>query len=106
VNYFQILGGITSIGGYGSFLGVGSALTPIQAYSIDTKMDDSFPLTGRVTANSSAYGNLGGGSVPPLETPAAPSNTVCVSSASGSPYNVNASTGGTNTSCSIRWAFQ
>jgi len=35
---------------YGSYAGSGFAMTPLQAFAIDAKMDDGLPLAGRVQA--------------------------------------------------------
>ena len=62
-NYYQVVVPVTSAGnvainttGDGGF-NFGAALTPLEALSIDTKMDDGLPLSGNVVAFS-ANGNL------------------------------------------------
>jgi prepilin-type N-terminal cleavage/methylation domain-containing protein len=59
--------------------------TPSEAYSIDTKIDDGYPLTGQIIIT-------GGFSVqpwtPPPATPAAPAPGVCVANTATPTYNV------------------
>ena len=100
LNYFTFYGGVTAISSYGLYTGAGGAFTPMQAYSIDSKMDDGTPLGGQVTARyNTNYNSL---LAPPLSTPAAPANGVCVSNATDNPYNTKSASGGDFVSCVIR----
>ena len=96
-NYFTFYSGITAIGVWGTYTGVGAAFTPMQAYSIDSKIDDGTPFGGQVTARYN-----GDSATNPLSTPAAPANGVCVSNATGNPYNTKSASGGDFVSCVIR----
>ena len=69
------------------------AITPGQAFRIDSKIDDGVPFTGTVAAIASTTA---------LATAAAPANSVCVSNASGNPYNINESTGAGSVACALR----
>lgn len=96
-NYFAFYSGITAIAGYGEYTGIGAAFTPMQAYSIDSKMDDGTPLGGQVTARYNADSPTN-----PPSVPAAPANGVCVSNATGNPYNTLPDSGGNTVACVIR----
>ncbi len=60
------------------------ALTPNQALTIDTKIDDGVPLAGGVRA-------IGGAG--PLDVAAVPGAAACVSNAASNPYNVSDANG-------------
>ena len=97
-NYFAILGNVTAISSSTGFLNASRhAITPMQSYNIDTKTDDGQPFTGAVTARNYAAVSTG---APALVTAAAPATGVCVSNATGNPYNV--STGANTIACSLR----
>lgn len=109
-NYFIAYGNVEVIGGYGNFLvnatasGWAAALapfTPLQAYSIDAKIDDGTPLGGLVTARYNM--NYNSPYSIPLSTPAAPASGVCVSNATGNPYNTGSTTGGNTAACVIQF---
>jgi prepilin-type N-terminal cleavage/methylation domain-containing protein len=113
-NYFMILANVARIDTIGRPYDSGGnldnnlkAITPFEALAIDTKMDDGQPLTGIVTARGLTAGyNLSvAPSVRALATPAAPATGVCVSNASGNPYNVNAATGGASPACTLQLRF-
>lgn len=54
-DYYQDYGNLIFFGGIsGSDMTWGNILTPEQAWSIDNKMDDSMPGTGKITANDLA----------------------------------------------------
>jgi hypothetical protein len=77
-------------------------LTPIQAYQIDSKIDDGMPFTGNVTADAVVNQAVAYNLAPAL----APAAGVCVSNASGNPYNITPSTGGNSVACDTSFGFQ
>ncbi len=103
-NYYQIVGSVTSVNTIGSLVGANAAVTPAQAYSIDTKMDDGAPLTGSVRAVSAVdlQGNTCNQVIPAFSGAAAPASGVCVSNVSGNPYNININAGADAVACSLR----
>ncbi len=77
MNYYQLTD-VTSTTAGGVYT-LASALTPMDAFSIDEKLDDGIPLDGSVQA----MGGTG-----PLGVPAVPAATACVSTATNNPYNM------------------
>jgi len=90
LNYYGLWSLIQGIGGIdtnGAIHGLTMGyITPMDAYSIDTKIDDGYPLSGTVEITN---GITSLNSAPPLIAPAAPAPGVCVSNvpATGS-YNI------------------
>lgn len=79
-----------------------TALTPSDSFALDTKIDDGLALEGAVTARGLNSGYLFTGTTfPSLAVPLPPANKVCVSSASGNPYN----TAFNSLACTLRIQF-
>ena len=102
LNYYQLTP-LTGITGNAYTAGT-TALTPIQAFSIDTKLDDGQPINGIVQAKGiSATPNT----APSFNSTSA--STKCIVGSSGtdttSTYNRAQTTGGTDGSCSVRFRF-
>lgn len=103
MNYFQLLP-IILINSQ-SYTAGQSGLTPIDAFNIDVKLDNGMPMSGTVQAR--AVSSI------PNELPTAALSTtpnVCTSGSSSATdtsnvYNRNASLGGNNNSCSLRFRF-
>ncbi len=103
LNYYQVMAGPTSIENWGGNTGSSAAaITPIDAKAIDAKIDDGLPLSGLVLARTRSH-HYADPAV--AATPAAPAAGVCVSNASGNPYNVSADTGGESLACSLSFPF-
>jgi len=102
LNYFSplYLFRATGVDSNGFIHGNSTAGTPMEAYTIDIKIDDGYPLTGVVTMVAPDVWPL----PPPLATPAAPAPGVCVSNATVPPsYNINGSANAdTQTNCAIQ----
>ena len=77
-NYYY-MAAITDIAATTGFLTDGPALSPLEAEYIDGKMDDGFPFTGLVRAQSALNA---------IDIAAAPAGGVCVSNGAGNPYNL------------------
>jgi prepilin-type N-terminal cleavage/methylation domain-containing protein len=112
LNYFMI-GGYTQGTAGGAIYGTGN-LTPIEAYSMDAKMDDGSPLTGLVQAHSGAANGATISSLTAFTD--APSATTtsetgyCLSGDSAGTavtdtYNVNLTLGGATNACMVRFRF-
>lgn len=84
---FFVVGNISS-NGTGDVTAA-AALTPLESNSIDEKIDDGNGLTGTTVSISVAADSITTTGYT-LSTAAAPSATVCVSNATGSPYNLGA----------------
>jgi prepilin-type N-terminal cleavage/methylation domain-containing protein len=122
INYFGI-STITSFGGWPVHGNAG--LTPQEAYSMDSKVDDGLPQSGRVTAayvNYDAFGNpqygYAGGDYPlvPYTTATAGSSSTCFDNSAttnGTPgvagaaqhYSLEISNG-SNVSCALSFRMQ
>lgn len=115
-SFYQLVGGINSLDNFGHLIGESeTALTPSDAYAIDSKMDDGTPLSGTVTARNVNFyydtvttlpcstPSYTVTCAPGTSAPAAPSNGVCVSNAAGNPYN--GGTGAEVLGCSLRFTF-
>ncbi|HEY4309009.1 MAG TPA: prepilin-type N-terminal cleavage/methylation domain-containing protein [Pirellulales bacterium] len=104
-NYY-ILGGVTSISSTAYTYSL--ALTPIESYNIDVKLDDGAPDTGIVQARTnhvSAFGSLSG----TYGSTIAPTTGCIVAGAAGvtdpsSTYN-RGTTSGTTPNCMLRFRF-
>lgn len=94
-NYFLLTGRTLSAG---TPVVMVNAITPQQAYALDSKADDGLPQTGRTVAVTSTSGMNG------LATPLPPAAGVCVSNVGNSPYNT---AGGyeSTPACQVRFGF-
>ena len=108
-NYFLLAGPANSINTGGVLMGTyqSYAISPMQALSIDTKIDDGLPFTGRVNAMANdgvAYNT----NPAPMATAAAAAKGVCVTNATGNPYNVSGTSTGSEYAgaCMLRFQFQ
>lgn len=79
---------VTSTDANGIITSTGTGLTPLEAQSLDEKLDDGAPLTGAVLATQGIDATLDATPNYTPEAAAAPAVGVCVSNAAGSPYNV------------------
>ncbi len=102
INYFHIIGAVSAITTAGAATGAAFGLTPAEAYQMDLKVDDGFPLTGSVRAYAPT---TLGSSAPAIDTAQAVAAGVCVSNATNSPYNLDPANGGTSSGCSLRFKF-
>ena len=86
-NYYQIIGGITTIQTNGNRpIGEAVGMTPFEAFQIDTKLDDGLPTSGIVLSRVAI---LDDGGAPGAGTVGVPSATVCaLSTTTPSTYNV------------------
>ena len=123
VNYYVLAGvnewGLASNGAYYTF-NQSNALSPVEAFGIDSKVDDGLPNTGRVQARVNFTGNSNNGGVDLLFTPLAantagtfattPASGTCQigSSAATDPANTYAvgSASGSSPACNLRLQFQ
>lgn len=88
MNYFQLTSVSSAAAGVYT---LASALTPMDAFNIDEKLDDGDPLQGSVQA-------VGGTNL--LGVVAVPGATACVSTATDNPYNM-VGDNATNTLCQL-----
>lgn len=117
-NYY-ILGGVTGLATTGAYT-FSTALTPIESFNIDVKLDDGAPVTGVVQArgtgasifaNYTSTGAASGGVAP---TSSANTSSSCVTANDGSApttatvtsnvYN-RATTAGNTPNCTLRFRF-
>ena len=110
VNYFG-LSAVTSINNAG-YMSSQANLTVMQAYSIDSKIDDGFPQTGNVTAQHLAGGVQWApyppGGLRPYQTGSGSSSTCYDDNGSSSnpmQYSLEISSG-TNPNCALSFRFQ
>jgi hypothetical protein len=103
LNYYQLLplSGVTA----GNLYTAGTTgITPIQAFNMDTKLDDGLPVTGIVQAKGI---NATPDTAPSFN--AASTAATCIIGATAttttSTYNRVATTGGNDGSCSVRFRF-
>ncbi len=97
INYFHLLAGVTAISNAGALTGAAFGITPSEAYQMDSKVDDGKPLTGIVLARAASLAALAADTAQPA------ADGVCVSDATGSPYNTDAANGGTSKACSLQF---
>ncbi len=104
INYYQI-GSFSGFATSGVYTAGAYAMTPIESYNIDAKIDDGMPNTGLVQANLTNAANV---------TPNTPASVAASSTASTctigtgiatDTYNRVTGTGGTDPSCSLRIRF-
>lgn len=101
-NYYQLvsfanLGNSYALGGYGGYNG-SSPLTPVEAYTIDKKVDDGMPNSGKITA---IEGNL---VTYPLGTPSQAASH-CLVFSTPVVYDTG-TTNGNGLNCSMLFQFQ
>jgi prepilin-type N-terminal cleavage/methylation domain-containing protein len=100
-NYFQILKTPTSIGTRGQLINSGLGLSPLNAYAIDTKLDDGLPTSGQIISTDTSLTGAGfpgpGAATDPSVTQSCGNNTVTPII-----YNVNGSTGGNKQLCTLQ----
>lgn len=104
-NYYGIYP-IAYIGGTGNWRYIfgNSGIPPIQAYNMDTKMDDGMPISGVMQAQGITAVNTA------PTAAATPTAATCVvgdtaGTATGDAYNVVSSSGGNDPSCGLRVRF-
>ncbi len=105
INYFQ-LAPVSSITAAPAYTFGGTGVSPIQAFGMDTKLDDGQPNTGIVIARDTGATN-GVNGLPSAATPSTP-NTCEVGATATDPtntYNRSITSGGTDPSCSVRFRF-
>lgn len=93
-NYYQIAG-VTATSAGGDYT-LANAMTPMDALSIDTKLDDGMPLVGSVRA-------VGG--VGPLGVAAFPGAANCVAATADNPYNTTTDATGSANLCQLSLRF-
>jgi len=107
-NYFEIIGAPSGplSTSFTNFNGIPTpvslALTPQQAYSIDTKIDDGYPTTGRVISRDNL---ITGKDAPRLGAVANPAVSGTCGDSSATPTAYNLTFGNTN-ACAISIQFQ
>jgi len=106
-NYFELLQ-VQSLQNTPGYYATGSgALSPIQAYNIDTKLDDGMPNTGRVVDRISAPDiSPSASSVPTANVCLIGDSIPTVLTDPTDTYNLNNSIGGNDLSCNLRFRFQ
>jgi prepilin-type N-terminal cleavage/methylation domain-containing protein len=85
-NYFRLFAPSSISAGVFQNVGTAGSLTPNQAFQIDSKLDDGAPSTGRIMAAYVAGPTGPSAAVLYPATPAA--SSVCVTDATGTPYNL------------------
>lgn len=101
LNYFQLVPIMQITAATGAVTFGTAGLTPIQAYNMDAKIDDGMPGSGTVIARGIAAINAA-----PSVNVASTANTCTIGAGvSTDTYNRVAASGGTDTSCSIRFRF-
>jgi prepilin-type N-terminal cleavage/methylation domain-containing protein len=107
LNYFMV-SGITASTATGQ-LTVTDNMTPIEAYSMDVKMDDGAPLTGLVQVHASASTTTTTFTDPPSSETTATIGACLVGDDVGTAltdtYNVNLTLGGVSNACEVRFRF-
>lgn len=110
-NHFYI-GGIVSVSDASAAYELTMGITPIEAFNMDSKMDDGLPIEGKVQAG----GQAGTFSSQPITAPSGMNVTSgadgnCIIDPNsyyfdGSVYNINEATGGNTPACGLRFHFQ
>ena len=104
-NYFQLMP-ISSITTAPAYTYSTTGVTPIQAFNMDTKLDDGQPNTGIVIARDT--GSVNGVNGIPSSATSSTANTCIIGTTATdttATYNRSLITGGTDTSCSVRFRF-
>lgn len=99
-NYMQILP-VSTITAAPLYTFSSTGVTPITAYGIDTKLDDGIPNTGLVVARGIASINA----APSVNAAITPDTCTVGSGVATDTYNRSLLSGGTDTSCSLRFRF-
>jgi len=107
LNFFMI-GAITSAAAAGS-ISSSVAITPIDSYNIDSKMDDGYPLAGLVQAHATAGTSITAFTDPPSASTTAGSGMCLVGDMVGTAltdtYNRVLTSGGQTMACELRFRF-
>jgi prepilin-type N-terminal cleavage/methylation domain-containing protein len=112
LNYFMIAG-YQSAAATGAVVTTAN-LTPIEAYSMDAKMDDGSPLTGTVQVHAGAAAGATSSSVTaftdaPSSATTATVGTCLLGDAAGTAltdtYNLSLTLGGVSNACELRFRF-
>ncbi len=106
LNYYQLMP-IASITATPTYTYGTTGITPLQAYNIDTKLDDGAPNTGIIIARDTGSTN-GVNGIPTWASSTTANKCMTSGSNATDPndlYNVNILTGGNDPSCSIRFRF-
>jgi prepilin-type N-terminal cleavage/methylation domain-containing protein len=99
-NYMQILP-VASITAGPLYTYSTTGITPITAYGMDAKLDDGIPNTGLVVARGIANINT----MPSVNAASTPANCTVGTGTATDTYNRSLLSGGTDTSCSLRFRF-
>ncbi len=102
-NYFQLYP-VTQISNAGVYTSGQIGITPVQAYNIDVKIDDGTPNGGSVLARQTSPVNM------PASWASSSTASKCLSNGANATdiaatYNRIPATGGSDTSCSLRFRF-
>lgn len=89
-NRFTVLGWLGLVAGTAVGNKVRSNISPMEAFNIDSKMDDGKPLTGNVKTSPT--------------TPATQASGVCITTENGNPYNISNKEYANVPSCNM-WFF-
>lgn len=104
-NFYQLMP-ISSITTAPAYTYGSTGITPIQAFNMDTKLDDGQPNTGIVIARDT--GNTNGVNGIPSSAATSTANTCLIgptATDTTATYNRSLLSGGTDTSCSVRFRF-
>lgn len=104
-NYYQLMP-ISSITNTPSYTYSTTGVTPIQAFNMDTKLDDGEPNTGIVIARDTGAVN-GVNGLPSFAAVSTPNTCLISPTATDTTatYNRSIISGGSDTSCSVRFRF-
>lgn len=104
-NYFQLMP-VSTITTGPAYTFSTTGITPIQAFNMDTKLDDGQPNTGIVIARDTGSTN-GVNGLPSTAATSTPATCEVGATATDTTntYNRALTTGGTDTSCSVRFRF-
>jgi prepilin-type N-terminal cleavage/methylation domain-containing protein len=106
LNYYQLISTASITAATGAYTFGASAMTPVEAATVDGKMDDGAPNSGVVRARGIAAVNVS----PSWPVGGASTNDFCVMGGASATdtagtYNRVLNTGGNNPSCSLRFQF-
>ena len=112
LNYYLITGILSAVVTTGNIIANGN-LTPIEAYNMDTKLDDGMPILGIVQAKGAATATSASSATMLTDgssSAASASTTKClvgdtVGTDPTDTYNRSLSSGGTSPNCSLRFRF-
>ena len=105
LNFYQLMP-VTGITTAPAYTFSTSGVTPIQAFNMDTKLDDGQPNTGTIIARDTGSTN-GVNGLPSTNSVSTPSTCEIGATAttSSNTYNRSITSGGTDPSCSVRFRF-